>query len=940
MSSDKYEQYGIYWYRGSGSQSYLLSKNEIDEKVLIIKQYTLNHGHSWAICSREKLKEIVKKNRGIYEIITDKRRKLYFDIDSEISVLEDVKKIIKQLIPDGELYISGYNSEDKYSYHIIVNNYYLDNVDKCLGVKNFCKENQQYGFDWKVYTKNRAMKCVNQSKPKKPVQEIIHNENIEGHFITCYFPENCKDAYEIFKNYEEFSDYESFSVDYEPKIMINDIKQERKILPIKEKLDKETDLIYLISPEHDHKISYIVALYLNKIGSTYEDFIKWRSRKGVSDEIKEKWKEHWKKIEKIPKDKNNINISHIIKILEREYPNIRREYYERIFFDYGTIEPDQDIETQYGTKDMYSEKLVDYVILPMGSNKTGSLIDYINYHTVNNLKTFKNNKNFKSVIFLNCRRSLAHNLKQRIGDDFTLYNDKYSLRNFMNEEEIKQYKKESEIKKIAIPRIKKLITTPNSLHYSNNNKYDLLVIDEVESFHTSWLSTETHKDKYAKNWETFKNIIKNAKKIIILDALYSFNTIKLFERFNIKREQINIIGSSYKYPGFELIMHDKIRFLEVLTNKLKQNKKCYVFWPYKTENKNHYNQNQLLKFLEKSTDRNLKALLYNSDTLVNENIKESLKNINKHWSEIDLIIVNQCITVGVNYDIEDVFDSVFLADASFVTARDITQTARRIRRLKSNEIHYTCLGSNIRDRIIPNDVVPREYLEDILIETKCKSIKTTKWLLDRANIHLQTKIYKRDKDFKKIFKEVINDDTYNWDSIPDIQDDDVYERLITAGASCTEDILRLTKYKFRKLLLIKNEILLKEAWQYRKSLVNYFNINKNNINKNNCDGISLLISFISKDILKVEDEYLDKSNKEIILNNFSFKDLDKKHKSDSKIICDCINLIINMNYYTYNKKKKQYEITEDGLYFKNIIKKIEDERQSTLEYFIEENEEF
>ena len=67
-----------------------------------------------------------------------------------------------------------------------------DDLD-LLELKKVVKTIKQYDcpyFDWKVYTRNRMMKCVYQSKPNKPIQQIIENTNIKNHLITVFFNGN------------------------------------------------------------------------------------------------------------------------------------------------------------------------------------------------------------------------------------------------------------------------------------------------------------------------------------------------------------------------------------------------------------------------------------------------------------------------------------------------------------------------------------------------------------------------------------------------------------------------------------------------------------------------------------------------------------------------------------------------------------------------------
>lgn len=111
-----------------------------------------------------------------------------------------------------------------------------------------------------------------------------------------------------------------------------------------------------------------------------------------SSHINKNWNQKWKEIANLV---NTVSVRTVIKILERYYSNIRKDYYERVFFDHGVPELDKLTDEQFASEFAFSDKKVDYIVFPMGSNKTGALIEYTN-----------ENKD-RNVIFLNVRRSLA-----------------------------------------------------------------------------------------------------------------------------------------------------------------------------------------------------------------------------------------------------------------------------------------------------------------------------------------------------------------------------------------------------------------------------------------------------------------------------------------------------------------------------------------------------
>ena len=102
------------------------------------------------------------------------------------------QKTIKMWFPGAVMAISGSKTESKHSYHIVLTNYKIDNEEQREVLKWIVKEKlhpMNDAFDWKVYTSNRCMKCVNQSKHNdNRIQEIIENNDLQSHLISAFIP--------------------------------------------------------------------------------------------------------------------------------------------------------------------------------------------------------------------------------------------------------------------------------------------------------------------------------------------------------------------------------------------------------------------------------------------------------------------------------------------------------------------------------------------------------------------------------------------------------------------------------------------------------------------------------------------------------------------------------------------------------------------------------
>lgn len=893
---------GVQWYSGPGSQSLLLPY--LKDDVMLLHRFTKSR--AWGITNPDNFLKIIEKNRGIYEVITERKRKLYFDIDSEgKDTLKECIKEILNILPDAKLNISGNypkNGENgKYSYHIIVSNYYANNSDEMKGVKEFCKQKEELGFDWKVYTKNRNMKCINQSKPNKPIQEYISgSSDLRDHCITVFFDNDCKN---LEKYFEEF--------DTTP-IVYNKTKPKRLLLPkdINIDINKTVDLkdiVTLIPNDYDHKISYTVGLYYLNIGETFETFWNWAKHKDNSETRKNKWLyNHWPQMVKLTQEgKNKATRNSILKILENTYPNITKEYYTRIFLDYSQVEIDKDIKRQYVQDTDISETTkVTYLTTAMGSGKTQAIVNYIKKKPLN------------SVVFINCRISLAENIRGRLPETFISYDDILKLLEIGKKNGIKnlnQKSKKSEIKKINTPYINHLITTPYSAHYIGNRKYDILIIDEFEMYQTAWISDSCHRENnYLNNWNKMNELILNAKKVIIMDAIPTKNAILLLAGLGIKENEIEIVGSSFKYEEQKIIEIPKIElFLNKMISILQENEKIYIFWPYKTEGTgkiklNRLNANQLIDYLENILNRKLNFLIYNSDTNKGEQ-KEKLKFVNKEWVDKDIIIVNQSITIGVNFDVPDIFHSIFLADANFVSMRELVQTSRRIRKTKTNKLYYCNLGGYKKDTyynghfFCSQDKLLKDTRENIFNEYKAKSDVTIRSMFESNQMIFEINEEKIEK-LPKAYKEYLKPDyLYEWNNIPEIDDPYAYEKLICDGAESFTDVLKIAKYQFRMMFKDIPEIKIRIFWSYRsiiKKIYNYLKL------KDKPKWIEEILKQLK--ISKKIDISLKQNTKDEILKKFNFKDLNPSKKTDNWISCRVISTYFGTSVFYLDKKRHEY----------------------------------
>ena len=101
---------------------------------VVVHSHTQGKGRLWCQMTPDQLLNSINENNGIYEVVTHFPHKVYFDIDKEQKPdPEYLNKLINkldELFEDSDMAVSGSVTEDKTSYHIILNNYLVDSVEE------------------------------------------------------------------------------------------------------------------------------------------------------------------------------------------------------------------------------------------------------------------------------------------------------------------------------------------------------------------------------------------------------------------------------------------------------------------------------------------------------------------------------------------------------------------------------------------------------------------------------------------------------------------------------------------------------------------------------------------------------------------------------------------------------------------------------------------
>lgn len=648
------------WRYGSGSQKALLETIKPHQKLITT---LTNKGYGIRIFEENEIAPLITNNNGYFcEVLYNYPKKVYFDIDGKEADklnLQLVKDIINKYFGDVKMSISGYETTDKKSYHIVLNEYILKDVEELEKLKKIVKHiclNDCAFFDWKVYTKNRLMKCINQSKPDKPKQTIIEDDNIKNHFIGSFFNGNEKQL--------------NFNLIFNEDIKNDDltIKNLKSIKPLElkkdfkpEDLNDNKKLLFMMPNDANtpHEMTWKVALFCENNGLTFDTFWEWAKQKDGSEERKNKWlKYHWQKI----KEQKDFKMSKqsFIYLLSFYYPELNEIEKASDIITNNFIKslniPSIEIERIEEKHFLTDEKAVIFNI-GMGGGKTTMTVDYLKNH----------NKNF---IWITPRQALVMNTDQRFKAN------KMNVVNYLNCGTSKAQKH------YRINTAKSLILESESLNYlDKTTQFDTLVIDEIETVLKNW-DSETHDKKGDINFKNFIDLFKNCQKIILLDAFTTSTTTDLLEKLNI-----SYITYSSKYKPIRKILNENEGYektINKICNELDANKKLYIFHAYKSSTKKHYSIEELKSVILERCQTKPKILVYYGDMC--DNKKKTLYNVNEEWDKYDCILTTSSITVGVNYE-GSRFDKVYLLISGCVNnVRDVIQTSMRIRRTKEDII--------------------------------------------------------------------------------------------------------------------------------------------------------------------------------------------------------------------------------------------------------------
>jgi hypothetical protein len=641
-------------------------KNQTPNSILVHSQ-TKKNGRMWGFSNPNVFLTNLEKNNGLYEIIHHFPHKVFFDIDEkEINDFDAFVKTTTDLIaskfPNADLAISGSHTQEKASLHVVLNNYQIKSEAERTHIKTLAKyicDNELPSCDWKVYTKNRNMKCINQSKLDGRIQSIIFNDDYKKHVITSFFNDVSLPlpilSEPIMEQIAIAKSKSTFDLALLPKL----------VLVCPENIDfnnitpEEVLSLLPINTTFSHDYTHLIARFCDSNKLSFEQFYSWYSSKNTTNY--DKWKTHWSNLHKFPP----VSLSRMKNIMATFYPHIKKDLSYRNFtqtFELP-VEHITEIET-INQKTFNSDKKYIIHMAGMGGGKTAQTITYL--------------KDKDECIWIAPSKALALNTKKRFEDE------KINVTHYLDVST--RDKKEGKLN-----NHNKLITVLNSLHYLTTKTYKIVIIDEIETLLDKFLGDFMEQGVLQLKkeiWQIFIKMIRSAEKVILLDAFITTKTLNFIKTIEgdlnkaviYKRINEPQTRTVHYHSGFESSIHNAIQ-------KLKDGSKIFIFYPYKKDSNNAFSMEKVYNMITEQTGKT--GIFYNAD--VDDKTKTELKDVNEHWAGRDFVITNNILTCGVNYENLD-FDYKFLFIASFNTPRDIIQVSYRARYLSTGKIYVCYMG--------------------------------------------------------------------------------------------------------------------------------------------------------------------------------------------------------------------------------------------------------
>jgi hypothetical protein len=596
------------------------------------------------------------------------------------------------IITDSSGFING--NKWKYSYHIIIHNYYVDNN---IEAKK---------FTMRVYENlpERIQKYIDVGVNKQ-IQNfrLLGCSKVEANFRYKKLSEGIFHSKYIDLNYDDF--------------IITRFEESNNILPKIVKDELHTGLKSIQKPIPDHDIDYIINWLesnhiiddhiLRGVNNNIMSFNRIKNNKNcrICNRIHENDNSLFIKMQKNRDKISLIEYCHrspnsyntLITDLKNNNEandtiNESKKPYLQILIDrvYSNIQSEQNGYNNDVIYKEYSEPFMEkYEIGPntlcikaqMGCGKTKALRDYLNDYFDDDILPY-------CIRFLTFRQTFAKSLLENFSD-FTIYSDIIG--------DINQYTHGRVI--IQVESLHRLVLN------NTCDPIDLLILDEVESI-LSQFNSGLHQ-QFNSAFAIFQWMLLTAKKVICIDANLCDRTINVLKRMRPNHD-IHLYHNKYNRESDNVykITNNHYDWVSQMILLLSNDKKIVL-------PTNSLLEAKIYKQIIEDSFPNKKIQLYSSETLMSEK-NEHFSNVSHYWAQLDVLIYTPTCSAGISFELEH-FDYVFahMTDAS-CDVETCRQMLMRVRNISSKMyyIYFPPYSSNLGNYPIT--------IEDIIHELKFK----------------------------------------------------------------------------------------------------------------------------------------------------------------------------------------------------------------------------
>ena len=560
--------------------------------------------------------------------------------------------------------------------------------------------------------------------------------------------------------------------------------------------------------------TWMVGRFCFHNGIKLDDFYGWYRVFDDTDASRVRWEEHlWGRLADYPV----VSVKQILYVLEKYYPRIMVNQELQEFDALCDISDAPFIETKQLEQEHFECDTKAVILnIGMGGGKTTQTVDYLKKRCH---KWGGGEDNTDSFVWMTPNIALADNTFERMGD--------------INHTEIYNSAKRTKDKKKLILDAKNLMICMHSLHYTEGRarKFDVVVIDEIESFLKNWVyNTTLEGQTQTACYAAFIDILTHAKKIILLDAFITKLTLDFFTSLGIDYTIVKRENDLDFNERVAVKFNKSSHMIADVIKQLKKGKKVLIFYPHLRGNQAHSSMDDLRRLLVENTktkDANgstveKKCLCHNSMT--DDRTKSKLAAVNIYWKECDFVISNNVITVGVNFD-EQHFDSCYLFVATFNEPRDVVQFSYRARNLTSYKVNYCFLsGKMSKDDSLLDKMTEihtpefQQLRRNVMVEKTSPLQQTFCRFLSLAGYTIEPEAREvRQRDLDAVEQVEASGSFYDYDKIAEVEWYEVndLEREFYSGECSMKTKLELRRYHFDRWFypgpLMQNAKLLHEV---------------------------------------------------------------------------------------------------------------------------------